>query len=273
MRIQSKKSWQKHIPGRAQRAPRDYYSGKKNKNKFRLKQIIFIILILLLVQSVFQVKIFRLNEVELINNEDLDLASIQELIDQHLEQRRYLLFKNSNYFLFDEEVLTNDLIEQYNLDQAKVSKKFPHTIKIDVQEKISQFIWQKDDTLYLLSSKGALNRQISEIDQKYLILQDFRDIRPTGQQILSANELEIINNIYLNWQKVFVGEPILQKIILTDDLSTIEAQVRIGYRVKIDADKDIVEQLNNLKKVLAGNVIGIDIDYIDLRFGDRVFFK
>jgi cell division septal protein FtsQ len=273
MRIQSKKSWQKHIPGRAQRAPRDYYSGKNKKNKIRLKQIIFFILILLLVQSIFQVKVFRLNDVELINNEDLELASVQELIDEHLDQRRYLIFKNNNYFLFDETALSEDLMTEYNLDQANIVKKFPHTIQIDVQEKISQFIWQKDDTLYLLSSKGALNRQIAEKDEKYLILQDFRDIRPSGEQILSENELSIINNIYLNWQSTFTGEPILQTIILSDDLSTVEAQVRIGYKVKIDANKYIIEQLNNLKKVLAGNVIGLDIDYIDLRFGDRVFFK
>ena len=273
MRIQNKKTWQRHIPGRTQRVARNYYTKQVRKQKNRLKKIIWIIFILLLIQSFFQTKLLRLNDVVLINNEDLILDNIQPLIDEQLSNHRYLIFKNSNYFLFDKEKLSQLLMENYNLEYVEIVKKFPQTIEIIVQEKISQFIWQKDDTLYLLSAKGALNRQINVRDEKYLILEDFRAIQPTGEQILNQNELDIINNIYSNWQETFISEPKLDKIILTDDLSSIEAQVKLGYKVKIDPDKDIKEQLNNLKTVLAGDIIGLDIDYIDLRFGDRVFFK
>jgi cell division septal protein FtsQ len=273
MRIQNKKTWQRHIPGRTQRVSRNYYTKQVRKQKNRLKRIIWIILILLLAQSVFQTKLLRLNDVILVNNEDLVLDNIQPLIDEQLDSRRYLIFKNNNYFLFNQDKLSQLLMENYNLDYVEIVKKFPHTLEITVQEKISQFIWQKDDTLYLLGANGALNRQINIRDEKYLILQDFRAIQPTGEQILNQNELDIINNIYSNWQETFVSEPRLDKIILTDDLSTIEAQVKLGYKVKIDPDKDIKEQLDNLDKVLAGDIVGLDIDYIDLRFGDRVFFK
>jgi len=227
----------------------------------------------LLAQSIFQIKLFRLTDIKLVNNEDLFLENIQDLVDQHINQRRYFIFKNNNYFLFDQTALVMDLKNQYNLDQVIITKSFPHSIEIRVQEKISQFIWQKDDALYLLDNQGVLNRQIGEMDEKYLILRDFRNIQPSGEQILSVNELDIVNNIYSSWQEMFSSDPVLQIINLTDDLSTIEAQVKLGYTIKIDSAKDIKEQLNNLKKILAGNIIGLDIDYIDLRFGDRVFFK
>jgi len=58
-------------------------------------------------------------------------------------------------------------------------------------------------------------------------------------------------------------------------LSQLNVQVKAGYVIKLDATKDINEQLNNLKKVLAENIITDpnSVEYIDLRFGDRIFFK
>ena len=249
MRIQNKKNWKKHVPGKARRASRDYYAGHAKKSKIRLRRIILVIFILLLIQSIFQIKLFRLTDIRLVNNEDLFLENIQDLVYQHINQRRYFIFKNNNYFLFDQTALVTDLKKQYNLDQVIITKSFPHSIEIKVQEKISRFIWQKDDTLYLLDNQGILNRQIGEIDEKYLILHDFRNIQPSGGQILSNNELDIVNDIYLSWQEIFSSQqPILQTINLTDDLTTIEAQVKLGYKVKIDSTKDIKEQLYNLKK-------------------------
>ena len=274
MRIRSDKTWQKHVPGKLRRRPaRHYYSQLKSRQTINVKRIIWLIVVVLLVQAVFQAKFFRLDNFSISGNQDISLADIQATIDKNLGQGRYLIFKNSNYFLFDRNNLEQELLESFNLDEIKVDKKFPHTLEISLQEKISQFIWQRDDTLYLLSAQGALNRQINGLDEKYLILADQRSWSPEDDKILRPNELEAINKLYLSWTNIFKDDPKLTKVILTDDLGTIRAQTKIGFYVLVDLTKDIDEQLKNLNKVLAGDIIGQDIDYIDLRFGDRVFFK
>ncbi|MCB9802625.1 FtsQ-type POTRA domain-containing protein [Candidatus Nomurabacteria bacterium] len=274
MRIQSRKTWQQHLPNRTRKVSKNYYYKKGINKKNLIKKIVLVILFLLLVQSLFQLPFLRINKFVLSNNQDLKQEDLQSLVSQYLEQDKYLLFKNNNYFLFDQSDLKQDLLNTYNLDSVSIQKKFPQTIEIKVTEKISQFILQKDDALYLLSSKGALNRQINALDEKYLILQDFRSDSLNLEQILNEDELELINFFYKSWQETFGQSPKLKTIFLTDSLDTLlEAQTDIGYTVKLDPEKNIIEQLNNLKKVLAGNIIGIDIDYIDLRFGERVFFK
>ncbi len=272
--INSKQSWRQHLPSRSYKITRNYYVKKNTDKKVLIKKIILVIFIVLLGQSVFQWPFLRLEKFSLSNNQDIQLADLQELIDQHMDRGRYLFFKNNNYFLFDEDKFASDLTTTLNLDAVTLNKKFPDRLEIVVGEKISQFILKKDDTLYLLSAKGGLNRQINALDEKYLILQDFRSAQLNNENILADFELQSINGLYDAWKASFAQGPYLKQIYLTDSFDTlIEAKTDVGYRIKIDPSKDINEQLDNLKKVLAGNIIGADLDYIDLRFGERVFFK
>ena len=166
------------------------------------------------------------------------------------------------------------LLANYNLDEVQVTKKFPDILDVSIKEKISHFIWQKDDTLYLLDAKGALNRQIQVLDDKYLIIQDFRTQSPEGDTAFDADEMNIINKLYLAWHDVVADRAKLVKIRLDDNWGLLELHTDIGFYVKLDANEDLKEQINNLQQVLTvGNITGVDVDYIDIRFGDKVYFK
>lgn len=275
MRVKTERKWQRHLPGRTQKLVRNYYQQQSTNKTNRLKQIIFVIFLVLVLQSIFQIKLFRITQIEISDNQELQADEVKNFVQSQLDRSRLLMFKNNNYFLVKINRLTKDLMTNFNLDGAQVTKSFPHTIKIKLQEKISQFIWQRDDTLYLVSAKGVLNRQIEALDEKYLILQDFRAIKPSGEQILNDNELNLINKIGDAWAANFSDDKSLTRMYLSDDLSQLNVQVKAGYVIKLDATKDINEQLNNLKKVLAENIITDpnSVEYIDLRFGDRIFFK
>lgn len=271
-RIKTTKSWKRHLPQKPVRVQRGYYSEhKSNRNKIVVRTI-WIIVAILLIQSIFQVKYLQIDKIEIHNNQDVGYDEIVETLEEPLTASRLLVFKNNNYFLLSTDKLESLLVEKYNLEEADVSKQWPDKLSVTVKEKISHFIWQKDDSLYLLDAKGALNRQISVLDEKYLILQDFRDYRPSGEQIFNEDETYIINQIYLGWNDMIGTSPKLAKIIINNDWD-LELYTDIGFHVKMDSAEDVKEQLNNLKKVLEQNIAGIDIDYIDVRFGDKVYFK
>jgi len=176
--------------------------------------------------------------------------------------------------LLKTEPMEEILLANYNLDEVRVTKKFPDTLDVSVKEKISHFIWQKDDALYLLDAKGSLNRQIRALDDKYLIIQDFRARRPEGEIVFNSEEMNIINKLYLAWQDMIADKAKLVKIRLDDNWGLLELHTDIGFYVKVDANEDLKEQVNNLNQVLtAGNITGVDVDYIDIRFGDKVYFK
>ena len=270
--IRTKKTWQRHLPQRAKRVQRDYYSNQKNTNTKKVVRIIWIIVAILAIQSIFQAPYFKVDQIEIAGNQDLSYDEVYETVSNELTASRFLVFKNNNYFLLKTEPIEDILVEKYNLDQATLDKDLPDKLLVTLKEKISHFIWQKDDSLYLLGAKGRLNRQIGAIDEKYLILADNRDHRPTGEQIFDENEINVINQIYIRWNDLISDKAKLQKIVIYNDWA-LELYTDVGYHVKIDRDVDIVEQINILNRVLTETIGGVDIDYIDVRFGDKVYFK
>ena len=78
--------------------------------------------------------------------------------------------------------------------------------------------------------------------------------------------------MYLLWNEI-IDEKIKIKKMYIEDKKDFKIEINLDYNIIFNKEKDIKEQLNNLNKVLAENIIGEDINYIDLRFGDKVYFK
>jgi len=274
-RIKSSKKWQRHSYNKSRRVQRAYYSEQDKKEKNSIVKIIWIIFFLLLTQAIGQASLFKIKEISLENNKDISLAEIEETVNPFLDSQRLLFFKNSNYFLINKEYLRNFLSTEYNLESIEIKKVFPNKLKIMVQERISSFIWQKNNNLYLLTSQGVLNRKISDLNEdydNYPILVDFRAEKAQEEQIFTDLELNYINTMYLLWNEI-IDEKIKIKKMYIEDKKDFKIEINLDYNIIFNKEKDIKEQLNNLNKVLAENIIGEDINYIDLRFGDKVYFK
>lgn len=272
--IKTSKSWKKHLPQKPRRVERNYYTKDSTKQRKKIIKVIKIILCLLLLQSIFQIGYLKIDKINLVGNKDVSLEEIQSFLTPKLNSNRLLIFKNNNYFLLRTKELEDCLLKEYNLDDVQIKKKFPDQLNITVVEKISYFIWQKDDSLYLLDAKGALNREILSLDNKYIVLQDIRAVKPEGIQIFNSNEIELINQVYLSWNEIINSNLRLNRIVVDDDWDVLELYTDQEFLVRIDPRQDIKEQLDNLNRIVtAGDINIVDIDYIDIRFGDRVYFK
>lgn len=274
-RIRTHQNWKKHSTFKPQRLPGFYYSEYQHRRKQRLLRIIILIGILFLLQSIYQLPFLRIYNIQISNNQDLASEDLQNFVKDYLDQPRFLIFKNNNFFILRTKPLKAAIIGQYNLNDVSIRKKFPNSVLIEVQEKISQFIWQKDGKYYLMDAKGALNRQIEALDNKHIILEDFRTYQPgSGQAVFRDEEIEAIQEILLQWQTQIVDLAKVEKISIGDNWGDLHIYTNIGFYVKITISGDIQEQMNNLRKVLVGgNIEGTDIDYIDVRFADKIYFK
>lgn len=270
--IKTTKTWQRHLPRRPQKVQRGYYVQQRNFPKKTIFRIVLIILAILLLQSIWQLKFLKIKNIDLSGQNDVSVEEVQNFVFEQLAVSKFIFFEKTNYFLVPVDELKQQLIAQYNLEEVQIQKKWPSTLKISIKEKNSHFIWQKDGSIYLLDAKGLLNRQISNLDDKYLLLDDRRDGRPEGEQIFSDEEINVINQIYLNWIDLIASKAKLEKITIYNDWN-IDLNTQTGFYVKIDREQDIHQQLNNLRAVLEENITGVDIDYIDIRFGDKVYFK
>ncbi|PWB38260.1 MAG: hypothetical protein C3F02_04615 [Parcubacteria group bacterium] len=272
LNIRSSKSWQKHLPHRPRRLMKSYYTRERPKLYRRVIKIFWLIVFIFLVQSIFQIRYLAIRDVGLSGQKDLTLSDVRTTLDPLLSQSRYVFFKNNNFFLLNTKLLADKLQQTYNLEEVYISKKWPHSLDVNIKEKVSHFVWQKDNEIYLLDASAAKIRPIGALDSSYLTLEDHRSQFGADNAVFAAQELDIINKIYARWQDIIGSLVGLTKIAVYDGTSW-ELYTSAGYFVKIDTNTSVETQLNNLARILkAGNVVGTDMNYIDLRFGDKVWF-
>lgn len=271
--IRSNKTWQKYSPHRPRRALRSYHQIDRQRLYNKVRRIIIVLVVIFLLQSVFQIKYLAISNIELGGQKDLTLSYVQATLQPLLNERRWLFFKNNNFFLLRTKPLGEALRQTYNLEEVRVTKRWPHSIIVTVKEKISHFLWQRAGESYLLDANGAKIRPLGASESRYLVLEDRRSSVPESGALFSSSELDLLNRIYSSWQDVVGSQAGLYKISLGDNAHW-DIYTLVGYYVKIDTASDIEVQLRNLVDILqAGNVAGTDIDYIDLRFGNKVFFR
>lgn len=273
--IKTNKPWQKHSSYTPHKVYGSYYDEQVKKRKQKIIRIIYAIIFVLLLQSIFQAPFLSLKKIELKGNSFYQEEEVKKYISDKLAERRGLLFQNNNFFLFNSDKLRDQLITQYNLNDATVRKIFPQKIKVEFIEKISQFIWQKNGAYYLLDAKGQFNGQINELNDQYIILEDSRSYQPqNNENIFRPDEIELIQVIIELWEAKLASTAQIKAIAIGDDWSSFDIKTNLSYVIKINPQNEPVKQLENYRQVLlAGNVVGTDINYIDLRYGDKAYFK
>lgn len=273
--IKTNKPWQKHSSYTPHKTYGSYYDGQIKKRRVKIIRIIYAIIFVLLAQSIFQAPFLSLRKIELVGNSFYQEPEVKQYIQSNLNIKKWLLFQNNNFFLFDSAKLKDQLIAQYNLSDARVSKVFPNKIKIELIEKTSQFIWKKNGNYYLLDAKGQVNGQINEINEKYVILEDSRSYQPeNNQNIFRDDEIELIQVILATWADKLSNMVKIKAINIGDDWANFEIRTNLPYLVKINPQDKSNEQMEKYHSILiAGNVVGTDINYIDLRFGEKVYYQ
>ncbi len=273
--IKTNKPWQKHSGYKAHKPRGLYYDELVKKRRSSIVRIIYIIIFILILQSFFQAPFLSLRKIELSGNSFYKDEEVKQYIQTALERKKWLFFQDNNFFLFDADSLRNQLIKQYNLSDASIKKTFPNKLSVKFVEKTSQFIWKKNDSYYLMDAKGQLNGQINEINDKYIILADFRSYQPqNNENIFRSDEIELIQGIITLWKDKLANMVKIEAINIGDDWSAFDIKTNLSYIVQINPQDDVNAQLENYRRILLeGNVVGTDINYIDLRFGEKVYFK
>lgn len=253
---------------------KSYHVLDRQKLYRRIIRIIWFIVIVLAVQSIFQWSYLAIDNIKLSGNQDVSLEEVQKLLDSDLQRRRYLFFKNNNFFLLTTGPLADKLKQNFNLEEVGVSKKWPDTLEINLTEKISHLIWQRGQDFYLLDTQGYKIRSIPTADPKYLVLEDRRGVVNSDGPVLDQINLELINDVFLAWQDILVSKVGLIKIVISDEADLWELHTSLGYYVKFNPQEPGAGPLSNLARILsAEDILERDIDYIDLRFGDKVYYK
>lgn len=227
----------------------------------------------------FYSPVFRLTELETKGLRDIGFEEMDNLVKDQENQRRFLIFKQNNFFLFSKNQLKDNLNKKYALEILEIKKKPFHKLSIYLQEQTSAITWISGDKFYYLDLSGQV---ISEVP--------FKDPNPNFPRIYdeSSQPVQYNQEIISSRQIRFIIDVISKLPLRTGDIeisyfklasrksSELKLMTMQGWEIYFNTNLDVAEQLDKLALVYEKKIKpqGVEnLHYIDLRFGNRVFYK
>lgn len=250
---------------------------KRNIKKIIMKILLFLVFLLIifaLLMFFLGSNIFKIKILSIDNIESQDSYNKVKTILEEQENKKFLIWNQSNFFLFNTDDFV-DLIKNRSNDyfyNIEVSKKFPNKIEISLKErspkilivtKKGQAFFDEDANVSLLSASISNTFPILYIDEDIDLKND----------IISSDNILFILNIYKKLPKYNFNISKL-KIEIADDNKLIVEESR-GFIIYFNMSKDADEQIDYLNAVIKEEIKDklSQIQYIDLRFIPKVFYK
>jgi len=241
---------------------------------------------------------FQIDEIDISGNTTIPTWEVRDAVTDALKGRRWLIMPRTSLLVMSEDGIADALNERYVLESVVVTKHPPRKLSVEIKERVSAILLQMPDGHQgLVDLEGTVTRlyrpeEALEVAKKlgprlgeetgtpkprYPVLFDDRnetlELREDAVQpvvVQAAIELPQL------FEERFGRAPYLEEVRI-DGLSATTIRVRTseGWSIYLDAGQDLGGQLLNAEVVLKTKVGGDrpQLDYIDVRFGEKVFFK
>ncbi len=190
-------------------------------------------------------------------------------------EKRFLIGDQNNLFLFSTKKLIKNLEKKYCFDHLEIIRKFPNILIVNAQEKSNSFIWSEGDKYFYADLDGYIIEEVNPLEiktKKYPIINNKTDVKAIIEEKidLEKNHITYINEIFTKIKNIEID-----KFILDNEINTVKIKINAGPDIYFNVLEDVDEQLEKLSAV-RNEKLKDDFnskEYIDLRFGDRVYFR
>jgi hypothetical protein len=287
------------------------FNRKKKEREpkiWRLKFSLFLLVLTIFAWFgfIFYVPYFTIQNFDFTGTDKSLAEKISIALKGELDSRKFFVLNKGNYFIFDEVKFKQKLEEMFILSHLEITKKFPNTLKVQAKEKTTSLVLITHDettgiyNAYYVDYHGMVIGVLNDTERSYVqdpdaplesnvskiaVSEDIVDQMPLVElksatnainaRISVFNELQVstILEIYEKLNK----EGVMTKTIILEDLKNAKITVKAkeGFLIYMTTEDTIQNQIDNLK-ILLKEKIGEDrtkIQYIDLRFGDKIFYK
>jgi hypothetical protein len=241
---------------------------------------------------------FRVTDIQVNGSDRVPSWEVKDAVTELLRGRRWLFLPKASLLVVSEENIVTVLNERFVLESLSVTKRPPHTLVIDLKERVSAVLLQlPDGSQGLVDLEGAVTRlykteealdvipklgpsldeQQGRTRAQYPVLYDDKNEKlELRDQAVRPETVQTVIDLPKHFDARFNRAPYLTETRI-DGMSsqTLRAVTSEGWAIYLDASGNISEQLGNTQAILKNKVGGdrMNLDYIDVRFGDKIFFK
>lgn len=269
-----------------------HFAGRQSsavKNPFRLRYgdgharfpysaavYIFVAGFLGILYGLFLTPVFAIERVDIQGTVGLSREALRQAVQHQLQGRRWHLVSQRNILALDTKTFEQELEEQFAIADIKIKKDHPHTIVINVVEQARSALWSARGKLYALDGQGVITGEVQQLaaPSAAVIYDKSAKVPVPKEHVLAQPVVDFVIALLQN-ERIQALHP---QFLLVEEpnKSEIELKVGEGWRIYFDTSAPLSSQLQNLDLTLR-NTITPDarknLEYIDLRFGERVYYK
>lgn len=203
---------------------------------------------------------------------------VENLAWNQINGSRWLVIPERNLIFTDTQELESTLKQRYVLGGLSIKKNWPHGLSIKLEEKPYHVSWQEGGKKYLVNKD------------------DFTAIETTDQEI-AEKKLPLINNAgqpKINGGKLADGQSCLAAVLsvnskiaskpdrlgiknfeISNDFASGFMGITAGPKIIFNSREDLDRQVNKFETLMAQSIKNelAQKKYIDLRFGDKLFYQ
>ncbi len=270
---------------------------KKSKiipgRKTKILVALVLILILIAVYLFNRLPALQITNIEIVGNDYASTEEIEALVGSQMNHHRWLFFDQHNILFFSKSQLRQELDRHYLLEKIKIKKRSFSGLDIEITERPSGLVWSSNNKYYYLDLSGKVLREMQP--DKVIIVEGqgtTNIVRNQAESVKYPLVTDLSNTeVFINNQAA--SEKLISFILGFNGLVTqsgdlvvshyeifkssareIDMITKAGWRVKLNIEETPESQAELLVAVLQQRVKNRnDLEYIDLRFGDKIFWK
>jgi hypothetical protein len=211
------------------------------------------------------------------------LAAVPEetfrlVVRDELDGKYLGAFPRGNFFLFSESHLRETILRRFRrIRSVEFVRIFPNTLRIDVSERAAPLLWCSGGPCYLLDEGGLAFDGFdtgSRSDAPTRIIDESAQGVDLGSRLVSENEMRFFGSLEEAFASVSVpvrGEYSVKSRVASECAVTTQE----GWRMFVSHDIPVEKTAAMLRTFLETIDIArrIDLDYVDLRIENKIFYR
>ncbi len=246
--------------------------------KSKLAMFSGFVFIVIILYTIFYSPFLRINHINISGNNRVGQNELLDIAWQQIRTNKLFILPQNNLLLSNKDDLIKAFDSRFSFEDIKIDKKFSHTLNIEVQEKSYAFVWVENDVYYYSDIDGYIIKEISPLDikeKKYPVVENKLENK------IANNKIELDQTVFYfaidayNSISNKSDEYKIDKFVLSEDQNTLKLKLVDGPEIIFNLNNILEDQLGKLD-IIKEEKLKNDFDtksYIDLRFGDRVYYR
>lgn len=252
-----------------------------------ISRIIFYILLVFFVGVSVYILFFsqylQILNINISGTQQLSSERIRQTLESYLQEKFFGCIPKNNFLLISQKMTARLLEENFKkIRTASVSKKFPDTININIDERKSLLVWCASENCFLIDENG-IAYNVADFNSPEIVQNNLLRINDKSARALAIGD-KIISSEY---EQYALGiKDILKSIDLevSDDIyetpsnmaDEIDVRIKQGIQIYFSTQFSLESAVRTLAVVLKKEIPDDQrekLEYIDLRSEGKVFYK